>query len=407
MVNQLLRLPTPGAQALLQWAEEELEGGPIGCLLRVRMRDVVPALKCVLSSYPDTDARVAAITAVNSRSRSLIDELVTSYHSSSESVWEVLEGAAHIDLSQAVGPNRMPLVFHLLTKTYLYSDKKPALLDRAGPDAVKWVDGSRCTLLHVAAGLLSPTVALPLIDLLLERGADPLAKNEAGQVAKDVAKHPDIKKHLSKAAQKRKAPAVGVDKDGLPAPKKLKKAAPPAINGNSTLYVLSSEKLGWTGNNFSEFGNLDAIQQLDGIAGHEQLVTFLRDVETVLDGVTLPEGESRAEWLPFAITNAQAGVQATFREALQAPSLPLTLEKGISKRRAIFHTHFPGLSLEETYGDDVPAVVNASSWLKTNLTQLFQLKPGGSLEAGCLPFFVGGFFDSHRIVGFVSHIVYT
>ena len=91
------------------------------------------------------------------------------------------------------------------------------------------------------------------------------------------------------------------------------------------------------------------------------LLKFLRDVETVLDGVTLPGGESHAEWLPFAITNTHLDVQATFREALHMLSLPLTLEKHISKRMAIFHTHFPGLSLEETYGDDVPALSNASS----------------------------------------------
>ena len=55
-------------------------------------------------------------------------------------------------------------------------------------------------LLRVAAGLLSATVVLPFIDLVLERVANPLAK--AIQFAKDVAEHPDIKKHLSKAARK-------------------------------------------------------------------------------------------------------------------------------------------------------------------------------------------------------------
>ena len=93
----------------------------------------MPALKCVLSSDADEDARTVAITTVNSRGRSVIDELVTPYCSSSESVWGVLP--------QAVGPNCMPLVFHLPVKPYLYADKKLALLHRAGRDAVKWVDG--------------------------------------------------------------------------------------------------------------------------------------------------------------------------------------------------------------------------------------------------------------------------
>ena len=59
-----------------------------------------------------------------------------------------------------------------------------------------------------------------------------------------------------------------MDKDGLPAPKKLKKAAASAVNRDCTLLVLLSEKPGWTGNNFSDYGNRDDIQQVDGIAGH-------------------------------------------------------------------------------------------------------------------------------------------
>ena len=340
------------------------------------------------------------------------------------SVWPILDQVLHPDLLSYVrGANedseKTPLLFALVRMHAvgytLNEETLRELLDRAGPGAVTITAlPSNLTLLHLLASL-NPPDFIPLCEMIVARGADALSTTSDGKLPKDYARSTNCSKYLMQVSRKRKAStqSYSLNSNGFAKPKKIKKEEFAVSQGDSQcpiMYVLGDRELKWTGNAWKSFGDLSKVRigAPEG-AEHAKMVEFLTQISKTLEGVSLNGGESREGWRPFIVLNADKTVPESFRRALAAPDLSLALEtKGLRQRKLLFHhSAMEGDEEGQGYEDLLDAAENASSWLKLNVTKLFHLQPGGCPELGCLPLFVGGYFDSSRIIGFVSHIVYT
>jgi len=332
----------------------------------------------------------------------------------SAAVWKALDEAVPgLDLGRPCGRDSAPLLFAVLGASSHRLDKElPRLLERAGPDAVGWTDGRGNTLLHRVASTMYPDDAR-WADYLIDRGVDPGARNGSGKTARELSRFPAVSKHLLKCERKRKGRGGGEgggDQGGLPPPKRLKKEAvpPPAVEAGPVLHVVADEAPPkWTAEGFEAFGDTSRIRRGAAVSGHDQVVAYLRQLhDSVLAGVCLHDGEANYPWLPFVITNASGTPKAALRAALGDAGIALAHTKGFARRQVLFHRH-DGEDLAQHYGDELAVVHNASASLKMNLKRLFMIVPGGVLESGSFPCFVGGYWNDTCIAGFVSAFVYT
>ena len=331
-------------------------------------------------------------------------------------IWTYIDKECTLNFSHNYGFDS-PLGFEL-AKICWSPDLMATILERLGEKALDLKDqtGRNIFLAVVSSSTCSPSYAVEEYwQMIASKGVDICATDNERRGALELLGIPSKEKFLERLLKKRKrnhsdrgSSSSGSSNGSLPVAKKVKKEAEEPPGEETRMYITGhGSAKEWTGNGFSEFGDKGKIIYATDIGAYKVLLNLLSEIEVRMGDVKLIAGEANnPPWSAFIITDAQISSEGSVRRALGSPFLHLT-KKAIHSRKIYFTLEDDEDSVNCYQKEEIDVLTYCSVLLKKNFKKLFQIVPGGSLDSGALPIFIGGYWDDNTIGGLFTHFVWT